>query len=163
MGRRVLPEQRLLSPAVTINDNSTDNLDISTVNDVYNNLGPANRLQVEGNIDISHNLYIGQGSALLPADNPIAQVLATISFNGLDGNIYNFGRLDPNPEAANLNDWDNRRIDFVFEGNTTIQADRSLQRTDSGSPMLPSVPVLYYKDPPSDSASIEMQWGTLDQ
>ncbi len=146
---------------ITINDNSTDNLDNATVNDVYNNLGPANRLLVEGNIDIGHNLYIGQGSALLPADNPTAQVLATLTFNGLDGSIFNYGRLDPNPEASNLNDWNNRRIDLVIEGNTTIQASEIFKDRFRIS-NLTVRPGAVLQGPPADSASIEMQWGTLD-
>lgn len=146
---------------ITINDNSTDNTDNDPANHVYNNLGPANRLLVEGGILIGNNLYIGQGSALLPADNPVAQVLATLSFVGTNGSIYNYGRLDPNPESFNPGDEDNRRIDLVFGGTTTIQPSNLFKDRYRFSNVTVN-PGGTLQGPGSDSASIELQWGTLD-
>lgn len=146
---------------ITVNDNSTDNTDNDPGNHVYNNTGPANRVLLEGNVLLGNNLYIGQGSALFPADNPVATVSATLTFAGSSGSIYNYGRLDPNPEVANAGDWNNRRLDLVFAGTTTIQPsdlfkDRyrfSNVTVDAGATL---------QGPPTDSASIELQWGVFD-
>lgn len=146
---------------VTINDNSTDNNDNATGNDLYNNLGVANRLLVDGTIAIEHDLYIGQGSALLPSDNTGPDVLATLVFAGGDGSIFNYGRLDPNPEVAGGNDWDRRRIDMVFTGNTTLQASSLFKdRFRFGNVSVANGAVL--QGPSSDSANLELQWGTFD-
>lgn len=146
---------------VTINDNSTDNTDNATGNDVYNNLGVANRLLVDGTITIEHDLYIGQGSALLPSDNTGPDVLATLVFAGGNGSIYNYGRLDPNPEVAAGNDWDRRRIDLVFMGNTTLQAsDVFKDRFRFGNVTVANGAIL--QGPPTDSTNLELQWGTFD-
>lgn len=146
---------------ITVNDNSTDNTDNDPANHLYDNLEISNRLLVDGTITIGHNLYIGQGSALLPADNVGPAVLATLTMEGLDGLIYNFGRIDANPEVSVSNDWNNRRIDFVFDGVTRIEAtplfkDRfrlSNVTINGGDSLL---------GPVADSAEIEFQYGTLD-
>lgn len=146
---------------LTINNNSLDNSDNDPGNHAYNNQGPANRVLIEGNISIAHNLYVDQGSALLPADNLGPDVLATLVFTGRGGSIYNFGRIDANPEVNGWGDWDRRRIDFVFDGSTRLQPtdifkDRyrlSNVTVNAGDSLL---------GPQSDSTSIELQWGTLE-
>ncbi len=145
----------------TVNDNnSTDNTDNDPVNQFYNNGEISNRVLLEGAIGIDHNLYIGQGSAFLPADNTSGAVLATVTMTGNAGSIYNYGRIDPNPEASGAGDWNNRRIDFVFAGNTRLQAtnlfkDRwrlSNATINAGATLV---------GPLSDSLGIELQFGTL--
>jgi hypothetical protein len=146
---------------ITINDNSADNTDNDPTNFFYDNLEISNRLLVDGAISISHNLYIGQGSALLPADNIGPAVLSTITMNGADGSLFNFGRLDANPEVSVVNDWNNRRIDFVFDGVTTVEAsplfkDRfrlSNVTINTGDSLL---------GPATDSVELELQYGTFN-
>lgn len=146
---------------LTINDNSTDNNDNDPGNHVYNNQGPANRVLLEGPVNISHDLYIGQGSALLPADNAGPDVLATVTFSGADGSIYNFGRIDANPEAAGPGDYDRRRMDLVFAGNTTVEATDLFKDRFRFSNVTVN-PGATLQGPAADSANIELQWGTLD-
>ena len=146
---------------LTINNNSPDNTDNDPGNHVYDNNGPANRVLVEGTIDIAHNLYVGAGSALLPANNAPSDVLATVTFTGRPGSLYNFGRIDPNPEAAGANDWDRRRINFVFDGVTTIEAtDLFKDRFRLGNVTVNAGDSLL--GPAADSASIELQWGVFE-
>lgn len=146
---------------LTINDNSGDNSDNDPGNHVYNNTGPANRVLVDGNIEIAHDLYIAAGSALMPADNNPTDVLATVTFTGRDGSLYNYGRIDATPEASGANDWDRRRLDFVFDGVTTIEASDLFKdrfrfanvTVNAGDTLL---------GPLADSANIELAWGTWD-
>ncbi len=99
---------------VTINDNSTDNND----NASSNNLAPtANRIMVQENFEVAHNLYIGQGSALFPQ----VGLNRTVTMSGTNGSIWNYGRLDANPNISSLADVNLRRLSFVFSGQTTIQ------------------------------------------
>jgi hypothetical protein len=115
----------------------------------------------DGNITINHDLYVGPGSALLPADNTPTAVNATVTFAGPAGNIYNFGRIEPNPEAVGAGDWNNRRLNFVFAGATRLQPtnlfkDRwrmSNVTVNAGASLL---------GPLTDSLVVELQWGTLN-
>ncbi|MEY3445086.1 MAG: hypothetical protein RLZZ519_3367, partial [Bacteroidota bacterium] len=104
----------------TINDNSANNNDNAPAFHLYDNNEISNRVLVDGNIAITHNLYVGQGSALLPANNTPTAVTANVTFSGTSGSIYNYGRIDPNPEAVNVNDWNNRRMNFIFAGTTRL-------------------------------------------
>lgn len=145
----------------TINDNSPNNLDNDPINHFDNNGEISNRVLIEGNIDIAHDLYIAQGSALLPADNVSGNVLATLRMSGANGNIYNFGRIDPNPEVSNFGDWNNRRIDFVFAGNTRLQATNVFKDRwrISNAIILPGASLL---GPSLDSLEVELQFGVLN-
>lgn len=146
---------------VTVNDNSLDNLDNDPGNHVYDNNGIANRLLVEGNLNIANDLYIGPGSALLPADNGSGAVVATLTMTGDTGAVYNFGRIDANPEASTFNDWNNRRMDLVIDGNITLEASPLFKEryrlanitVNSGDSLL---------GPDTDSTNLELQWGLLN-
>ena len=147
---------------LTINDNSSDNLDNSPSNDWYNNAQISNRVLVYDDITITNNLYIGKGSSLLPADNVTVPVEVNITMSGDSAKIYNYGRLDCTPEVTqNSGDWNLRRMNFIIDGNaeiqpSTIAADRfrfsnitisngaSLKASDTGV------------------AEMEFQFGTLD-
>ncbi|HEX2901142.1 MAG TPA: hypothetical protein VHS96_15595, partial [Bacteroidia bacterium] len=143
----------------TVNDNSLDNNDNAPAFHLYDNNEISNRVLLDGNITINHNLYVGQGSTLLPANNTPAAVTANLTFAGSNGSIYNYGRIDPNPEAVNINDWNNRRINFIFAGTTRIMPSnlfKDLWRlsnvtVNAGASLL---------GPAVDSTSLEVQWGT---
>ncbi|MCB9235218.1 MAG: T9SS type A sorting domain-containing protein [Bacteroidia bacterium] len=145
----------------TINDNSTNNADNDPVNHVYDNNGPANRVLHEGNLTISHDLYVGQGSAFLPANNVGPDVLSTVTFSGTNGSIRNYGRIDPNPEASSAGDWNHRRMDFVFNGITTIQPTNLFKDRFRFSNVTVN-PGAELHGPGSDSAQIELQWGIIN-
>lgn len=143
----------------TINDNSANNNDNAPAFHLYENNEISNRVLVDGNISITHNLYVGQGSALLPANNTPTAVTANVTFSGNSGSIYNYGRIDPNPEAVNANDWNNRRMNFIFAGTTRLMPSnlfKDLWRlsnvtVNAGASLL---------GPTVDSTSLEVQWGT---
>lgn len=144
----------------TVNDNSTNNTDNDPAFHLYDNNEISNRVLVEGTITISHHLYVGQGSALLPANNNPNPVIATLVFTGSNGGIYNHGRIDPNPEALNAGDWNNRKMDFVFAGSTRLMPSNVFKdrwrmsnvTVNAGGSLL---------GPLVDSTSIEVQWGTF--
>jgi hypothetical protein len=143
----------------TINDNSANNNDNSPAFHLYDNNEISNRVLVEGNIAITHNLYVGQGSALLPANNNPGAVTANVTFSGSDGSIYNYGRIDPNPEAVNLNDWNNRRMNFIFAGTTRLMPSnifKDLWRLSNVTVNLGASLL----GPTVDSTSLEVQFGT---
>ncbi len=145
----------------TINDNSPDNNDNAPAFHLYDNNEISNRVLVEGNITITNNLHVAQGSTLLPADNNPGVRTANLTFTGTNGSIYNNGRIDANPEAANLNDWNNRRINFIFAGTTRLAASNLFKErwrmsnitVNAGASLL---------GPLTDSVTVELQWGTLN-
>jgi Secretion system C-terminal sorting domain len=147
---------------LTINDNAVDNTDNDPAFHLYDNNEISNRVLLDANVSITHDLYVAQGSALLPANNAPTAVNATLTFSGANGSIYNFGRIDPNPEAANAGDWNNRRINFVFTGATTRLQPTNLFKdrwrmsnvtVNAGASLL---------GPLTDSLVVELQWGTLN-
>jgi hypothetical protein len=145
---------------LTINDNSLVNTDNDPVNRLYDNNEISNRVLVDGTINITHDLYVGMGSALLPANNTGPAILATVDFQGVPGNVYNFGRIDANPEASGLNDWNNRRIDFRFSGTITLRQTPLFKDNWRVSNVL--IPVGgSLLGPPADSLTLELQWGTF--
>lgn len=146
---------------LTINDNSLDNLDNDVSNDLYDNLQVANRVLINGDVLISNNLFIARGSALLPADNVSGNVDVSITMNGSTGSIFNFGRLDCTPEVTNDGDWDLRRLNFTFDGTTTIEPTTLLKdRYRFSNIMLSANAELRASS--AGVAEIELQYGTLD-
>lgn len=145
---------------LTVNDNSTVNTDNDPPNRLYNNNEISNRVLIDGTITITHDLYVGMGSALLPADNTGPAILATLDFTGASGNIYNYGRIDANPEAAGVGDWLNRRIDFRFSGNTTLRQTPLFKDNWRMSNVLVAAGASLL-GPPADSLTLELQWGTF--
>ncbi len=146
---------------VTVNDNSADNNDNDPVNHAYDNNEISNRLLVDGSIMIGNNLHIAEGSALLPADNIGPAILATITMNGSAGSVFNEGRLDANPEVAQPGDWNNRRIDFIFDGTTTLEpSDLFKDRYRFSNVTVTAGNIL--QGPSVDSVNFELQFGTLD-
>ena len=146
---------------LTIYDGSTDNNDNNPANDAYDNQEIANRVLITDDVTIKNNLYVGQGSALLPTvyvDSPIS---VDIIMNGSDGKIHNHGRIDCTPEAANMGDWDLRRLNFIIDGdvrieNSTVNKDRfrmSNITVNGGKKLI---------KPTFGIAEIELQHGTLD-
>jgi hypothetical protein len=149
----------------TINDNSLNNNDNSTANDLYDNNEIANRVRLNSNISISHNLYIGAGSALLPENNwggAGDPRVVDINMTGAAGSLYNYGRLDCNPEAGNAGDWELRRITFTINGSITLQPNAGLNkdRYRFSNITIPSGGSLLA--PPADSVEIELQWGVVE-
>lgn len=144
---------------LTVNDNSTVNTDNDPANRLYNNNEISNRVLIDGTITITHDLYVGMGSALLPADNTGPAVLATLDFTGANGSIYNYGRIDANPEAAAPGDWLNRRIDFRFSGTTTLRQTPLFKDNWRMSNVLVAAGATLL-GPSADSLTLELQWGT---
>lgn len=143
----------------TINDNSANNNDNAPGFHLYDNNEISNRVLIDGNISITHNLYVGQGSALLPANNTPTAVNANLTFTGASGSIYNYGRIDANPEAANAGDWNNRRINVTFAGTTRLMQTNLFKEMWRLSNVTVN-PGAVLNGPTADSTSIEVQWGT---
>lgn len=112
---------------ITINDNSTDNLDNINNNYQYDNNEVCNRILLQsGTFAVYGDLYIGQGSGLFPADNTPGAVAATVEIHG-DCEFRNFGRLDCVPELDNPGDEANRRLLFDVVDTLTIEYSNNLQ------------------------------------
>jgi Secretion system C-terminal sorting domain len=146
----------------TINDNSINNNDNNVGYDLPDNQEIANRVLVDGNISIAHNLYIGQSSALLPANNLGPNINSTITMSGATSNIFNYGRIDCNPDVNGVfGDWNYRKLNFIFSGTTTLNAHtigRSRTRfsditINAGASLL---------NPPTGLFEFDLQWGTLN-
>ena len=145
---------------LTVNDNSPDNYDNIPVNDAYDNQEIANRVLIDSIITISRNLVVWTGSALLPANNVLGNIDAEIIMDGSAGKIYNFGRIDCNPEVSFEGDFDGRRIDLSIDGTTRMMAspiDRSRNRYSNitvynGSQLL---------GPSTGTAEMELQYGKM--
>ena len=145
---------------LTINDNSGTNTDNDPVNHVYNNLEISNRVLLNGATTVTHDLYVAQGSALLPADNTPTPVLVGLTFSGSSGSLYNYGRIDPNPEAVVAGDENNRRMDLFFSGTTRLMPTNLFKdRWRMGNVTVMVGGTLL--GPTTDSVSLELQWGTF--
>lgn len=106
---------------ITINDNSADNLDNEFNTYLYDNAEICNRVLLDAGIfDVSGKIFIGRGSGLLPNDNTVGNVLATINVNE-EVVIENRGRLDCVPELSVAGDENNRRITFNVIDTLTIE------------------------------------------
>lgn len=145
---------------LTVNDNSTVNTDNDPANRLYDNNEISNRVLIDGTIIVTHDLYVGMGSALLPADNTGPAILATLDFTGSAGSVYNYGRIDANPEASVLADVQNRRIDVRFSGNTTLRQTPLFKDNWRVSNVLVAAGANLF-GPPADSLTLELQWGTF--
>lgn len=143
----------------TVNDNSTDNNDNLPVNHLYNNNEIANRVLINGNLTVTRNLVVGQGSALLPADNTSGQVLSTLTLNGSSSHIYNEGRIDSNPEVSGT-DYNNRRLSWVIDGNVTYEAS-SLFKELARFSDLTITAGSRFRGPSTGVSEFELQYGTL--
>lgn len=149
---------------ITVNDNSTDNLDNINNNYQYDNAEVCNRILLShGTFQVYGDLYIGQGSGLFPADNTPADVLAVVELYGNCG-LYNRGRLDCVPELDNPGDELNRRILVEVVDTLTIEYNQNLQvgffrfgdlQIRAGALMRASTTT------PGD-VNIEFQMGTID-
>lgn len=106
---------------ITINDNSPDNLDNEFNTYLYDNAEICNRVLLDdGTFELSGKIFIGRGSGLLPNDNTVGNVLATINVNE-EVIIENRGRLDCVPELSVAGDENNRRITFNVIDTLTIE------------------------------------------
>ncbi|MDP5172092.1 MAG: hypothetical protein NWR72_17745 [Bacteroidia bacterium] len=111
---------------LTVNDNSPDNTDNTSNSYIYNNGEYCNRVLLNSGIfSLYGDIYIGPGSALLPADNTSGNVTAIIqTYNEV--NLTNYGRLDCVPELDVAGDEDNRRLTFTVIDTLTIMPSNGL-------------------------------------
>ena len=143
----------------TVNDNSTDNNDNAPVNHLYDNNEIANRVLINGSLTVTRNLVVGQGSALLPADNTSGPVLSTLTLNGSNSHIYNEGRIDSNPEIGGT-DYNLRRLSWVMDGNVTYEASSLFKELARFSDITITSGSTFH-GPAVGSAQIELQYGSL--
>ncbi|MEM7163617.1 MAG: T9SS type A sorting domain-containing protein, partial [Bacteroidota bacterium] len=149
---------------LTVNDNSADNDDNAVGYDLYNNAQIANRILISDHVVVNNNLYIGQGSALFPANNLPASstVDVNLTMDGATGKIYNYGRLDCTPEVTQSSgDWDKRRLNFIFDGTTTIMPSTIFKDRFRFSNITINSSAELLADA-GGTAGIEMQYGNLN-
>ena len=158
-GGRILGDTTLYD--LTIFDNSSDNAD-NLLPDTFDNRGIANRLLIDGNITIENNLVIGPGSALLPNDNSGGAVNSTISMTGMNGAIYNEGRIDCTPEVGSVVETQDRRLAFVIDGNIRYEESALFKdRARFSDITINNSASFTGPASSSQSAQIELQYGTL--
>jgi hypothetical protein len=162
---------------VTVHQNSsTDSLENESSVGVYDNLETDNRLLVGGDsldtLNIGRHVYVGVNSALVPADNsggindPRGAVLR---FTGPACRLYNFGRIDANPEAGTLDDIARRKMYIEVLDTLTLMPTNNLifYRYRLGDITVFPGAVLQ-ADPtaaipaPLGFDYLEAQWGTMD-
>lgn len=144
---------------LTINDNSLDNGDNANFLHGYDNVEISNRILVDGDITINHDLYVAQGSALLPNDNEFGTVDVRVTMDGSAGTLSNLGRIDCNPEVFGL-DYLDRRLAFVIDGNITYAPSGLFKELARFSDITIN-PGKSLNAPPIGSAELELQFGSL--
>ncbi|MFK7969668.1 MAG: hypothetical protein AB8F95_04835 [Bacteroidia bacterium] len=174
-GGYFLPKGEFYDVTVHQNANTLDTENENSV-DLYNNTDTDNRILIGGDaldtLAIGRHLYIGVNSAVLPADNtggindPRGGILY---FDGPACRLYNFGRIDANPEAGSLIDIGNRVLYIEVRDTLTLMpnanmvpyryrlgsikiAPGAVMRADPAAPI--PAPITYDE--------FELQWGTLD-
>jgi hypothetical protein len=144
---------------LTINDNSPNNGDNANFFHGYDNVEISNRILVDGDITINHDLYVAQGSALLPNDNDFGTVDVQVIMDGSAGTISNLGRIDCNPEVNGL-DYLDRRLGFVIDGNITYAPSGLFKELARFSDITIN-PGKSLSAPLIGTAELELQFGTL--
>lgn len=145
---------------VTLYDNQPNGNADNTTSDPGNGCFSApcellpNRVLVSDNFSIGHQLYIGQGSALLPATGRTP----TITFTGADASLHCLGRLECVPQIASLA---SRRLDFAFTGTQTTLTSTTLDKSLFRFSNIYIGTGATLAAPASGSASIELEYGTL--
>jgi hypothetical protein len=162
---------------VTIHQNSsTDSMENERSVGMYDNLDSDNRLLVGGDsldtLNIGRHLYVGVNSALLPADNsggvndPRGAVLR---FDGPACRLYNFGRIDANPEAGNLDDIARRRMYVEVIDTLTLMPTNNLILYRYRLGDITIFPGAVMRSDPTAAVPaplgydyLEVQWGSMD-
>lgn len=148
---------------ITINDNSTDNLDNVFNTYVYDNGETCNRVLLNaGTFAVSGRIFVGPGSGLFPNDNTTGNVLATIEVHE-EVILENRGRIDCVPELTTAGDENNRRIAITVIDTLTIEtATVAVGLFRMGDVTIPSTGVMRSSTTSAAPTNIEFEFATID-